>query len=309
MPGLIAGPGLAGKTCPYCQSRIAEGSNVTVCPACKTPHHSECWSYNGGCTTFGCQSGPGYEGPVVAQPHVDDDLGIVLYPEMGSDTSLEADVDHHYEYSNQQRQAELRDGRKNHSWLWATLSIIVFVGMLGALALTRNHESPALQYVEQAKIKYQEGDISGAIRQCTKAVEADPEYIAAYYLKGMLLIGKDSDNLFKLVERAKYGETQQLDEADKCFERCSKYEADNPDLIVEGLDITGSELIAEAHVYLAMTAVLRVAANVFSEHPDYAREWAAIARRNLIYARQTDLDPLHRDLATKLEHLLLEMRF
>lgn len=54
MPNLTAGPGIAGKTCPYCQTPIKPGVAVHVCDTCAIPHHSECWQHNGGCTTFGC---------------------------------------------------------------------------------------------------------------------------------------------------------------------------------------------------------------------------------------------------------------
>lgn len=43
-----------GKICPYCKTKIKEGDDVKVCPACNIPHHAECWAENKGCTTFGC---------------------------------------------------------------------------------------------------------------------------------------------------------------------------------------------------------------------------------------------------------------
>jgi hypothetical protein len=29
--------------------------HVVACPRCATLHHQECWSYNGGCSTYGCR--------------------------------------------------------------------------------------------------------------------------------------------------------------------------------------------------------------------------------------------------------------
>ena len=49
---------LKNKTCPYCQSKIKQGSDFTVCSHCGTPHHKECWNENGGCTTYGCINNP-----------------------------------------------------------------------------------------------------------------------------------------------------------------------------------------------------------------------------------------------------------
>lgn len=46
------------KTCPYCQTKIKDGVEYTVCAECGTPHHRECWDENRGCTTFGCKENP-----------------------------------------------------------------------------------------------------------------------------------------------------------------------------------------------------------------------------------------------------------
>lgn len=45
--------------CPYCRAEIAPGDpSLTECAECKTPHHSDCWAENGGCTLFGCRLAP-----------------------------------------------------------------------------------------------------------------------------------------------------------------------------------------------------------------------------------------------------------
>jgi len=43
-----------GKICPVCKQEFNELSQVTVCPDCGIPHHTECWEMNRGCSTFGC---------------------------------------------------------------------------------------------------------------------------------------------------------------------------------------------------------------------------------------------------------------
>ena len=43
-----------GKNCPYCQTPIKPGVQVTLCPSCGIPHHTDCWNENCGCTTYGC---------------------------------------------------------------------------------------------------------------------------------------------------------------------------------------------------------------------------------------------------------------
>lgn len=55
MPKVIAGPDMAGKTCPCCQAPIKPKMHVHVCDACGIPHHDECWQRNEGCSTFGCR--------------------------------------------------------------------------------------------------------------------------------------------------------------------------------------------------------------------------------------------------------------
>ncbi|MBS1516658.1 MAG: hypothetical protein JSS91_01070 [Bacteroidetes bacterium] len=46
------------KICPYCQSRIKKGADISVCSECGTPHHKECWDENNGCTSYGCRNNP-----------------------------------------------------------------------------------------------------------------------------------------------------------------------------------------------------------------------------------------------------------
>lgn len=59
MPRTNAGPDVAGKMCPFCQTQIGPNAPVHVCDACNMPHHAECWDHNQGCTTFGCSCCPG----------------------------------------------------------------------------------------------------------------------------------------------------------------------------------------------------------------------------------------------------------
>jgi hypothetical protein len=39
--------------CQVCGSRIPAEGRV-FCRRCRTPHHKDCWEYNGKCSTFGC---------------------------------------------------------------------------------------------------------------------------------------------------------------------------------------------------------------------------------------------------------------
>jgi hypothetical protein len=50
---------MSGLVCPYCRTSIAAAEgNQLLCRGCGTPHHSECFEENGGCTVFGCAAAP-----------------------------------------------------------------------------------------------------------------------------------------------------------------------------------------------------------------------------------------------------------
>lgn len=45
--------------CPYCRTAVEETEgNTLLCSGCGTPHHSDCFEENGGCTVFGCTAAP-----------------------------------------------------------------------------------------------------------------------------------------------------------------------------------------------------------------------------------------------------------
>lgn len=44
--------------CPYCRAPFESEDELVTCEACATPHHSDCYAENGGCTVFGCSKAP-----------------------------------------------------------------------------------------------------------------------------------------------------------------------------------------------------------------------------------------------------------
>ena len=38
--------------CPVCGEEIV--SDIVFCVSCRTPHHRDCWNYNGKCATYAC---------------------------------------------------------------------------------------------------------------------------------------------------------------------------------------------------------------------------------------------------------------
>lgn len=43
----------AGGHCLVCGSPMEE--RIVACSRCRTPHHEECWTWNGACSTYGCR--------------------------------------------------------------------------------------------------------------------------------------------------------------------------------------------------------------------------------------------------------------
>lgn len=43
-----------GACCPYCGMEFLGTEEVSLCPRCETPHHSDCWREARVCTTYGC---------------------------------------------------------------------------------------------------------------------------------------------------------------------------------------------------------------------------------------------------------------
>lgn len=56
---------MATTICTVCGCKILEGP-TTSCARCDTPHHQDCWSYNGGCGIFACN--PNTKAVVIAKP-------------------------------------------------------------------------------------------------------------------------------------------------------------------------------------------------------------------------------------------------
>jgi hypothetical protein len=46
---------VAVPTCPVCGAAGGRLPSLS-CPDCDTPHHRDCWEFNGGCAIYGCAS-------------------------------------------------------------------------------------------------------------------------------------------------------------------------------------------------------------------------------------------------------------
>jgi hypothetical protein len=70
--------------CPYCRGEFESDDGMTLCQACATPHHQDCYAENGGCTVFGCRNAPGDEPKIRV---LIEDLGDPL-PSLGSSSMV-----------------------------------------------------------------------------------------------------------------------------------------------------------------------------------------------------------------------------
>lgn len=290
---------VVGKLCPYCQNRIAADSEVTICPACNTPHHRECWNYNGGCTTFGCREAPGTVNYPVRGPVMDDDLDIELHPPAGGYPTTQ-----NQGWTQRYQQPKNR-ANTNFAVAISVIFIIIFIGMIAAVVNVASKETTDTSYTKAAVQAIESKDYDDAIACCSLAIAADPRNTAAYYWKGKMLLElmEGQPNSFeRLVYLAKYGETSRLDEADECFEQCIKTAPHDKYEQVEYLDMTSSEVVGNSHIFLALTATLRTFANYNSKHTNYARQWAVIARQHIRYARQNNLSREYNTIAETLEN-------
>lgn len=53
---------MSAAVCPYCRTPIEPDSGEQLlCTGCGTPHHTDCYAENGGCTVFGCSAAPADE--------------------------------------------------------------------------------------------------------------------------------------------------------------------------------------------------------------------------------------------------------
>lgn len=75
-------------TCPYCRTTLEARDKAESCPTCRTPHHTDCWLENGGCSVFGCTAAPDPDGGIVID---EDDLDMDENPDEEEDNNKKDD--------------------------------------------------------------------------------------------------------------------------------------------------------------------------------------------------------------------------
>ena len=127
-----------GKTCPYCRFPIKPGEDIVVCPACKVPHHEDCWQENRGCTPYGCTGVTAGPSPPIPGP-----LSRPQQPAAQPDP-LPPDVQQRVEATFLEMRARELNARATSALVLAFLGILCFlpaiiaffmgIGILGQIA-------------------------------------------------------------------------------------------------------------------------------------------------------------------------------
>jgi len=150
----------AGKICPYCQTEIQPGEEVIVCPACNVPHHADCWTENGGCTTYGCEYSPGARQNAGLPP--------VVTPSATPGGAVPA-------WAEPSPYWERRPRPSNKRLAWSMLAviavtvIIVVTGLMGTAYLQKakfvNQGTEALQHLAASVEAWRNNDLATARRE------------------------------------------------------------------------------------------------------------------------------------------------
>lgn len=97
--------------CPYCQTKIKNQNEAVTCPLCGTPHHTDCWTENGGCTTYGCRENPNFKNNAIEvgdltinqvqqlqniQPSVDSNSETIINTSFDNENSFENEFKRRY---------------------------------------------------------------------------------------------------------------------------------------------------------------------------------------------------------------------
>lgn len=155
------------------------------------------------------------------------------------------------------------------------------------------------------------GDTAEARRAFTAALARNPRLAEADFCLGLVHMGVrgaqlDGSSLQHLFERARWGDTAELDAADRAFARCAaslgRRPLHEPAYGMPGL--TNRELLAYAYSARAATALTRAAAALDTGHPTDADQWLTAASEALDKAEL--VNPWERE--TTLRELIRKLR-
>jgi hypothetical protein len=171
--------------------------------------------------------------------------------------------------------------------MWALNMLGAVIVLLLVAAVTWYLVCPATsarRAYEAGLTRLGEGDTSGARERFEAALARDPNMAPAAFCLGFTYLGGQgrrtgSVNVESLLDRARRGETLQLDASDAAFARCIASASHRPpDAPVRTiLADTNRKMLALAWNARALNALTRAAAAVETGHPRDGDAWVAVA--------------------------------
>ena len=177
----------------------------------------------------------------------------------------------------------------------ATAVIAVSMGGLRLHAASTPRGRAAAAYAEGGE-KLLSSDFDGAITAFKKALEIDATMAEASFAIGLATLGVSDKNATeasfeKLMEKAKWGNTETFTTGDKwmhdCIARCDKSPERRP--VDRSLGST-TRLKSFAQAYLCVTAFLRAGAAAQAGNTTHRDQWMEVADKHLKDAETTDPD-------------------
>lgn len=197
-------------------------------------------------------------------------------------------------------------------WALMAVGVLLSVAMFAAVAwYLLNPATAARRAYVQGLHALTAGDAPVARRAFTAALARDPSLAEAHFCLGLAYLGVqgaqlDARNIQRLFEQARWGDTEDLDAADRAFERCGaaagRRPLDEPAYGMPGL--SNRELLAYAWSARAATALTRAAAALDTGHATDAEQWLAAASGALDNGEL--VNPDQRD--TTLRELIRQLR-
>ncbi len=194
-------------------------------------------------------------------------------------------------------------------WI-AGSAVLVCILAAGLLAYLKGTE--ATRKFNAGVAQHTDGNLVKAIELYNASIEADPDLSLSHLNLGLALLGGKplegipEAKIQALMARGVFGDTQELERADKCFRNAistaKKVQHGRPiGLGVTGEKLTADDVVAMGHLNLAVTALIRTGSAEQAGSARVANQWASVCKQHLATSKR--YDPDIRD-ATMLQRLL-----
>jgi hypothetical protein len=166
--------------------------------------------------------------------------------------------------------------------------------VVAASAILNNPHRRAVAAYQAGAQRHLAGDFTGAVDDYRRALQLDDTLSAPALMAGMACakLGaprSDRDELQTLLERARWGDTEALQNADAWFEQAIERCDRHPEAPTGDADLGDTTRVKSlAQSLQGVTAMVRVASATDAAKPDQAESWLEVARQHCEKAQQTD---------------------